>query len=226
MAMTESIAPIQSVAEATLRQEPWTLPAPPQASDTVRFEAVLDAPTETDAPRRSDDITVPERTDKAGEFGEKLLRGVVEMDQNYQKIMDRLFDWPSFRSYLQKQVPEAGNNGQVIHHSRLDSGTEAMPDFDAYMNRTIASETHTPPATVHHSHVHADETGAALEEFSAKLDAIRERTHTMYEAGIEYSSESTRWYLSTEFWLTKVRILTSAVAQTSQGLTTLFRSGG
>ncbi|NJN46843.1 MAG: hypothetical protein HC808_10625 [Candidatus Competibacteraceae bacterium] len=172
-----------------------------------------------------DDIVVAEPSAKAGEFGDKLMSGVVQMDQNYQKIMDRLFEWPSFRTYLQQQSPSAGGD-QVIHHSTLDTRVDASPDFDAYMDLTIASGNEADTAPVHHSNLNTDETAAAIEEYSDKLQAIQERNKAIYEAGLEYSSESTRWYLSTEFWLTKVRILTSAVSQTSQGLTTLFRSGG
>ncbi|MEE4379286.1 MAG: hypothetical protein V2J55_17505 [Candidatus Competibacteraceae bacterium] len=223
--MSESIAAVQAIAEATLRQEQWTSPSPPQATDTAQFEATLEAPAEADIVPPVDDIVVTEPTGKAGEFSDKLMNGIVQMDQNYQKIMDRLFEWPSFRTYLQQQSPSAGAD-QVVHHNTLDTGINPSADFDTYMDKTIATDITADTTPIHHSNLNTDETAAAIEEFSDRLHAIQERNKATYEAGLEYSGESTRWYLSTEFWLTKVRILTSAVSQTSQGLTTLFRSGG
>lgn len=62
------------------------------------------------------------------------------------------------------------------------------------------------------------------ERFATQLEGLKQQSDAFYAAGIEYARDSTRWFLQTEFWLTKMRLLAAAVSQTSQGLTTLLRS--
>ncbi|MFK8067903.1 MAG: hypothetical protein AB8D52_06640 [Gammaproteobacteria bacterium] len=134
-------------------------------------------------------------------FGDKLIESVSEMDGSYTNIMGHLKDWPNFESYLSRQgvtpTQELNNGEGITHISNLGKSDEiGNPESTA--------------ETVKNSH-------DRMEQMQEKHDAFQ-------AAGIQYSQDSMRWSMSTEFWLSKVRILTSAVSQVSTGLRTLFNA--
>ncbi len=133
---------------------------------------------------------------------ERVLSGVAEMDGGYREITGRITQWPSFSSYLERH----GISG-VGGVAERDGHVSNVDDVSMRVTPTLSSD---PQAQV--------------EELARKLENQHRVNAEFYAAGLEYQRDSAAWYLGTEFWLTKVKVLTSAVSQVGRGLRTLFMS--
>lgn len=133
---------------------------------------------------------------------DRVMSGVAQMDGGYREAVGRASDWPSFSSYLNRHgiSGPGGISERDGHVSNIDDVLmRAAPE--------ISSGPHNQ-----------------VEQISQKLDQQHRMNSEFYSAGIEYQRDSAAWYLGTEFWLTKVKVLTAAVSQVSRGLRTLFMS--
>lgn len=134
----------------------------------------------------------------------KLIQGITEIDSDYQSIMGRLNTWPDFNGYLEKRgVSEESKlepNIGITHISNIDDIAKA-------------TETNEPMTNLE-----------LLDEKSQKVEALQKEQQAYYAAGLEYSKDSTLWSMNSTFWLSKIKILTSAVSEVSRGFKTLFMS--
>lgn len=102
-------------------------------------------------------------------------------------------------------------------YHKVIKGMHEMPVFQEFLQeRTFGGDAIRTNADA----ISADMSPA---EKTAKL--LDEQQHVQ-DMAIEYKAEMSRWHISTEMFMTKVKILTSVVSQASQGLKTLFRSSG
>ena len=135
---------------------------------------------------------------------QKLIEGITQVDSDYQSIIGKLNAWPDFDGYLAKRgvskkeqlEPSVG----ITHISNIDDIQKASENSTPISNQEL------------------------LEEKSNKVEALQKEQQAYYSAGIEYSQDSTLWSMNSTFWLSKIKILTSAVSQVSSGLKTLFMS--
>ena len=134
---------------------------------------------------------------------ERIMSGLAEMDGGYREITGRITDWPSFSSYLERHGI-SGPNGI----SERDGHVSNIDDVMLKVTSQAAS----------------DDPQLQVEQVARKLEAQQRRNTEFYTAGIEYQRDSAAWFLGTEFWLTKVKVLTAAVSQVGRGLRTLFMS--
>jgi hypothetical protein len=135
---------------------------------------------------------------------ESLMQGVSEIDADYQGIMNRLNSWPNFGSYLEKQG--------VIPQNQMNqsAGITHVSNVDALQSTMETSE----PLSIEQ----------VLDEKQIRMEELQKEQQAYYSAGIEYTQDSTLWSMNSTFWLSKIKILTSAVSEVSQGLRTLFTS--
>lgn len=133
---------------------------------------------------------------------DSVLSGVSQMDGGYRDITARVAEWPSFSSYLdQRGVSGVGVIGE-------DSGH--ISNIDDILMQKLPDTAVDPQERV-------------TEAFN-RIEHEQHMQKEFYAAGIEYQKDSAMWFLGAEFWLTKVKVLTSAVSQVSNGLKTLFMS--
>jgi len=144
------------------------------------------------------------RVDATGEssLGQNLLGSISEMDGGYRQITERITDWPSFSSYLENRG--IGTLGPVMDQ------TGHISNIDEVLAKRV-------PET-------SQDLGTQVDQAYQKLEAHQKEANEFYAAGLDYQQDSAIWFLGTEFWLTKVKVLTSAVTQVSSGLKTLFMS--
>lgn len=136
---------------------------------------------------------------------EKVMETVVEIDSNHNKVINRLNDWPDFSSYLEKRGMSLGagamdKNTGITHVSNVDDIQQ--------LSRSDAPLTNQE----------------RLDEVSKKMESTQERQMKYQSAALEYSRDSTVWSANTNFMMTKIKLLTSAVSQVNKGLKTLFTS--
>ncbi len=139
-----------------------------------------------------------------GSIGSGLIQAITEMDANYRDAISRIQNWPGFGAYLEK-------HGVTL-------GTEDTPKSSAYRHVSNVAEV---DAARSETRVDAAQ---MLEQGISKMNEIQAKSQAYYNAGMEYEYDSAKWFLTTEFWMTKVKILTSAVTQVSNSLRTLFNS--
>jgi len=207
--MIDAIVPAQAVAQSAIPlEQPATTPLPAEARDVVQFEQIMDkvklmAPESTSVVKI---IPPPGPATEAAQLGDKLQQGLMKIDENYRAVLSRLMGESHFDSYLEKHGVAISQKASEI------VGPQHVSNI-----QTVA----TVPDAVNTS---GSEKGA--ESPIEKFEQLNNEAKAYYSAGVEYTRDSTRWFMTTEFWLTKLKILTSAVTQTSTGLKTLFRAGG
>ncbi len=59
-----------------------------------------------------------------------------------------------------------------------------------------------------------------------KTQNLLDKQSAMQSAAMDHNTDMSRWQISTEMFMTKVKVLTSVVSQASQGFKTLFHSSG
>jgi hypothetical protein len=136
-----------------------------------------------------------------------------------------------------EQVPKAlqSTHGEVLGDKLVRNLTEVDKDYRVVLNRLADTEgfdkyleKHASIATeevrVHHSNLEPVQKKSGLTEVSDNMQSMLNEQRGLQSAAIDYSRVSMRWHLGTQLWLTKIKMLTSVVAQTSKGLKTLFRA--
>ena len=135
---------------------------------------------------------------------QKLTQGITEVDADYLKIIDRLNSWPDFNGYLEKRGVSTENKMDqsvgITHISNIDEVQAASGDDPSLSTQDVLNEKYN------------------------KMESLQKEQLEYYSAGIEYSQDSTLWSMNSTFWLSKIKILTSAVSQVNSGLKTLFTS--
>ena len=186
-------------------------PAEPMAEDAV--QVVDDAATQLvplpdipqDAVVIGDSLSVdraemPEAGNQA--LLERIMSGVAEMDGGYREITGRITQWPSFSSYLERH-----GISEVDGISERDGHVSNVDQVLAKLTPAVSSDPQSQ-----------------LEQVTQAMEKQHRVNTEFYAAGVEYQRDSAAWYLGTEFWLTKVKVLSSAVSQVGRGLRTLFMS--
>ena len=135
---------------------------------------------------------------------ELISKSIAEVDTNYNKIINRVNDWPSFDTYLEDHGISLGGTMDkevgISHISNVDELKISEGEGKELSMREM------------------------LNKSEDKMKALHEEQTKLYSAGVEYAKDSTVWSMSTTFWLSKMKILTSAVSQANSGLKTLFMS--
>lgn len=205
--MTDPLTPAQQLVEY-LYQNSRTQPIAtqqPTTADVERFNRMLAAEE-----RRSESIGIETTSSSltahqgvdAGNFSDKVFNAISELDNDYRSTIGRLQDWPSFGAYLQRE-------GVSMDQQRISS-SESI-NHVSNIDEVQTSDTATTAK-------------ASLQTGIDKLAEYQQTQHAFYNAGMDYQYDSTRWFLSAEFWMTKVKVLTSAVSQVSNSVRTLFSS--
>lgn len=153
------------------------------------------------------DVPAPEQPLFPNEYGEgvtqRLFNGISDFDQQYRATMEKLQNYPSYKGYLE----EAG-----LDPLSMDKKAES-----SHISNISGPEV-TAPAS-------GDNNVAEMLDKSVKTfeDQIA-RQSGYYTASLDYQQQATQWFLSTQFWASKVRVLTSAVSQITNNVRTLFTS--
>ena len=182
-------------------------PDPAKLVDVIDFENAMSAGEIGNNPAVSDDVLQLGGIGEVSPAGDSrlaqdLMSSLSEMDGGYRQITERITDWPSFSSYLDS------------HGVGANSATADQDGHVSNIDEVIAKQ--IPETT--------EDLGTQVNQAYKKLEAHQRSAHEFYAAGLEYQQDSATWFLGTEFWLTKVKVLTSAVTQVSTGLKTLFMS--
>ena len=64
------------------------------------------------------------------------------------------------------------------------------------------------------------------ESMAQQTERLITENRAMQNATMDYHTDMSKWSISTQMFMAKVKVLTSMVSQASQGLKTLFRSSG
>ncbi len=171
-------------------------------SEAAPGAAALDKPSAVSNVVIGDSLTIDRAGAADGGVFDRVMSGVAQMDGGYREAVGRVSDWPSFSSYL--------NRHGISGPDGISERDGHISNIDEVLMRA-APEISSDPQT-------------QVEQISQKLDQQHRLNNEFYAAGIEYQRDSAAWYLGTEFWLTKVKVLTAAVSQVSRGLRTLFMS--
>ncbi|MGF1547439.1 MAG: hypothetical protein ACFCUG_08935 [Thiotrichales bacterium] len=132
-----------------------------------------------------------------------VMNRLAGINNEYEGVVQRLQDWPTFRTYMEQHgilddSPLAEQSGPK-HVSNVDEATGAGLDRKATIEDYVR-------------------------EGIERMEQMHQTTQAYYGAGAEYTQDSARWFMSTEFWLTKIKVLTSAVSQAGTAVRTLFTS--
>lgn len=140
--------------------------------------------------------------------GGKAINQIFEMlsslDGDYRQTVERLQNWPSFDHYLERE----GVNGRRGSNDNIDQIKGHRSNIDT-MSLVETSESSKE---------------GSLDTGITELDRIQKQQQGYFNAGMDYQYDSTKWFLSAEFWMTKVKLMTSAVSQVSHSVRTLFTS--
>ncbi|MGF1643368.1 MAG: hypothetical protein ACFCUJ_06950 [Thiotrichales bacterium] len=133
-----------------------------------------------------------------------VMNRLAGINDEYNGVVDRLRDWPTFRTYMEQHgvlddSPLAERSAGPRHLSNIEEATGS----DLARKATI--EDH-------------------VREGIERMEKMHQTTQAYYGAGSEYTQDSARWFMNTEFWLTKIKVLTSAVSQAGTAVRTLFTS--
>lgn len=137
------------------------------------------------------------------EVTQRLFNGISGFDQEYRATMDKLQNYPSYKGYLE----EAGLDPMSM---------DKQPEVTHISNIT--------PTEVQESASTEDNVAAMLDKSVKEFEQQIARQSGYYTASLTYQQEATQWFLSTQFWASKVRVLTSAVSQLTNNVRTLFTS--
>lgn len=141
------------------------------------------------------------------EYGEdlsqRLFNGISDFDQEYQATMDKLQNYPSYKGYLE----QAGIGPTSQMQNESSGHVSNIPETSAV--ESVEKE---------------DNVAAMLEKSVNTFEENLSRQSGYYTSALTYQQESTQWFLSTQFWASKVKVLTSAVSQLTNNVRTLFTS--
>lgn len=150
------------------------------------------------------DLSYRAKLDPDAKIMSDLMQNVSDIDTEHKQILNRVMDWPNFNEYLEsRNITLNGrdlneNNMGITHISNVDDSILEVRE----------------PVTAKD----------IVEQSRIQLQEGIERQRDFKEAGIEFTQDSARWSINTNFWLTKVKVLTAAVSQLNNGLKTLFTS--
>lgn len=152
---------------------------------------------------------VVKATESTGGLTERFQSGIASIDSEFKGTMGRMESWPTFKNYLERfdttleKSISLDPDNNVRHVTNIDTSNDVL-DVNGE-NVALSNE---------------DGSGSPLVD---KFEDMQEVSQNYYNAATQYNTESTMWYLKAEFWMTKVKVITSAMSQVSQGIKTLFR---
>lgn len=149
--------------------------------------------------------------DSSNSFFDQLQQGIAGIDTDFKQTMNRVESWPSFSSYVERfdTTLEEGIKDST------SSGVKHISNVDDFSNDKLDVST---------SNGVADSAAEKQSQVADRYAEMQHKTQLHYQAGAQYNTESTLWFLKAEFWMTKVKVLTSAVSSASQGVKTIFTS--
>ncbi|MGV6817624.1 MAG: hypothetical protein ACWA44_10215 [Thiotrichales bacterium] len=139
-----------------------------------------------------------------GKATNQIFEMLSSLDGDYRQTVERLQNWPSFDHYLERE----GVNGRHGSSDNIDQIKGHRSNIDT-MSLVETSESSKE---------------GSLDTGITELDRIQKQQQGYFNAGMDYQYDSTKWFLSAEFWMTKVKLMTSAVSQVSNSVRTLFTS--
>lgn len=141
---------------------------------------------------------------EGGKATNQIFEMLSSLDGDYRQTVERLQNWPSFDHYLERE----GVNGRRGSNDNIDQIKGHRSNIDT-MSLVETSESSKE---------------GSLDTGITELDRIQKQQQGYFNAGMDYQYDSTKWFLSAEFWMTKVKLMTSAVSQVSHSVRTLFTS--
>lgn len=152
---------------------------------------------------------VVKAAESTGGLAEKFQSGIASIDSEFKGTMGRMEAWPTFKNYLER------------FDTTLEKSISLDPDNNVRHVTNI--DTSNDALDVNGKNVALSNDDGNSNPLVDKYEDMRAVTEKYYNAGVQYNTESTMWYLKAEFWMTKVKVITSSMSQVSQGIKTLFR---
>lgn len=193
--MVDGISAIQATVAKEIQSQAVKTPLPADGNDVLRFEQAMG----NLRPEKNEAVLSlkPQFTVNpvSSDMTSQMAAKMKEVDGTYKSIVDRMMNWKRFSDFkVENGLKPASDTGHVSNISKVS--TEVPFIKDGKLN---------------------------IEAFGNQLKSFEDHNAKLYKAGAEFMRESSTWQLSTHFWLSKLKIITSTVSSASNGVKMLFR---